>query len=178
MLKGNLVGLRAVEVKDLEQLTSWRNNQDFRKYFREYKETNSIAQKKWFEEKVLSDPFTMMFSIVKLDDDELIGCCGLVYIQWVYRHADLSLYIGRKDAYIDELGYAKESAELLLNHGFNSLGLNKIWTEIYDFDKKKKKLYDKLGFKVDGVLRENYFFDNKFWNSYVLSILSREWLGR
>ena len=169
MLKGNLVGLRAVEKDDLKQLMDWRNNLDFRKHFREYKEINTLAQERWFEEKVLGDPSTMMFSVVKLDENKLIGCCGLVYIQWVCRHADLSLYIGWKDAYVDGMGYTQESAELLLDYGFKTLGLNKIWTEIYVFDKKKKKLYDKLGFKVDGVLRENYFWNNKFWNSYISS---------
>ena len=116
-----------------------------------------------------------MFSIRLNEDNSLIGCCGFVYINWIHRHADLSLYIGYNNAYIDDKGYAYESCELLLNYGFNELGLNKIWTEIYDFDEKKKSLYDKFGFNQDGLLREHYWYDKKWWNSRILSILSKEY---
>ena len=137
MLKGKHVSLFAVEKEDLQQLRDWRNNPDFRKHFREYQELNLAQQEKWFEEKVIADNTTLMFSIRRNDDNELLGCCGFVYINWVHRHADLSLYIGWKDAYIDEEGYAEESCRLLLDYGFNELCLNKVWTEIYSFDDKK-----------------------------------------
>ena len=178
MLKGKKIKLVCVEKKDLKQLMRWRNNPEFRKHFREYRELNMSDQKKWYEEKVLRDPATMMFSIRRVKDNKLLGCCGLVYISRVYKHADLSLYIGWKDAYIDTKGYAKESTELLLDYAFKELRLNKVWTEIYVFDKKKKKFYDRFNFKVDGVLRENYYYDGKFWNSYILSILASEWRKR
>ena len=178
MLKGKKIKLVRVEKKDLGKLLGWRNNPEFRKHFREYRELSMAEQKKWYKEKVLGNPTTMMFAIRRLKDNALLGCCGLVYISHVYRHADLSLYIGWKDAYIDKKGYAIEAARLLLDYGFRELGLNKMWTEIYVFDKKKKKLYDRLGFRVDGVLRDNYFYNGKFWNSYILSILSSEWHGK
>ena len=167
-----------VEKSDIRQLMNWRNNPEFRKHFREYRELSMSDQKKWYEEKVLRDCSTMMFSIRRLKDNKLLGCCGFVYISPIYRHADLSLYIGWKDVYIDNKGYAEEASTLLLDYGFRELCLNKLWTEIYVFDKKKKKLYDKLGFKVDGILRENYFYNGKFWNSYILSILASEWYSR
>lgn len=172
MLKGKLVGLFAVEKEDLLKLRDWRNNPDFRKNFREYRELNMAMQEKWFEQKVANDPTTMMFSIRRLSDGELLGCCGFVYINWVHRHADLSLYIGWKDSYIDKEGYAEESCWLLLDHGFNELNLNKVWTEIYEFDEKKWSLYQKLGFRQDGMLRQNYFYDGKWWGSRIISILA------
>ena len=98
-----------------------------------------------------------------------------MYIDWVAKHADLSLYIGWNNAYIDDKGYADESCQLLLDYAFNELGLNKVWTEIYVFDEKKKKLYDMLGFMVDGILRDNCFHAGKFWDSCILSVLASEW---
>jgi RimJ/RimL family protein N-acetyltransferase len=175
MIKGSKVQLLAVEREHLKQLLEWRNNTDFRRYFREYRELSMSHQERWYEEKVLKDPTTEMFSICRISDGRLIGCCGLVYINWIAKHADLSLYIGWNDAYIDDQGYAEESCRLLLCYAFEELGLNKVWLEIYVFDEKKKKLYDKLGFKVDGILRENCFHAGEFRDSYVLSILAREW---
>ena len=176
MIKGNLVALSAVEKEDLRQFRDWRNNPDFNKHFREYRLLSMLHQEQWFEEKIIKDPDTMMFSIRRMEDGELLGCCGFVYINWIYRHADLSLYIGWDDAYIDNNGYAEESCRLLLDHGFKELCLNKIWTEIYEFDEKKRKLYERFGFQQDGLLRENFWHDGKWWNSVIISLLSREYL--
>lgn len=172
MIKGERVYLEAIERKDLPKLMEWRNREDFRKYFREYRDINTELQNRWFETSVLNDISTIMFSIKSIESNELLGCCGLCYINWIHRNADLSIYVGYKNVYIDEEGFAEESCKLLLNYGFNQLGLHKIWTEIYEFDVKKKKLYDKLNFHVDGILRENYYYDGKWWNSYILSILN------
>lgn len=177
MLEGTLIGLTAIEHSDLEQLKNWRNKTEFRKYFREYRELNAEMQENWFEKKVLADQTTEMFSIRRLSDGILLGCCGFVYLNWVHRHADLSLYIGWDDKYIDEDGYAEESCRLLFSYGFNEIGLNKIWTEIYEFDSAKKNLYESFGFKQDGMLRENYFYDGKWWGSRILSLLKSDWLN-
>jgi RimJ/RimL family protein N-acetyltransferase len=174
MLKGQMVGLAAVEREDLKELRDWRNNPEFRKHFREYRELSMADQENWYQHKVLTDPTTMMFSIRSLGNNELLGCCGFVYINWVHRHADLSLYIGSKNVYIDDKGVAEDASRVLLRYGFGELGLNKVWTEIYEFDTKKKALYDHIGMKQDGLLRENYFYDGKWWNSRILSILSSE----
>ena len=79
-----------------------------------------------------------MFAIRRNKDNLLLSCCGFVYINWVHRHADLSLYIGWKDSCSDDLGYAEESCKQRIEYGFSELSLNKIWMEIYEFDDKKK----------------------------------------
>lgn len=173
-MKGDKVYLAPIEEEDLRQLMIWRNLPEFRKHFREYRELSYQNQKNWFDS-LAGDRTTLMFSIKRIDNDELIGCCGLCYVNWVHKNADLSLYIGYEEAYIDEQGFAEESCKLLFNYGFNELNLHKIWTEIYEFDKKKKKLYEGFGFKEDGFLREQYFYDGKMWNSYILSLLRSEY---
>ncbi|MBK5262642.1 MAG: GNAT family N-acetyltransferase [Peptostreptococcaceae bacterium] len=174
MLQGKKVKLVAIEEKDLQQLMEWRNLPESKKYFREYREINFSMQKKWFEEKVIKDPNTIMFSIREATTEELLGCCGLCYINWIYSYADLSLYIGWQESYIDEKGYAKESCQLLFDYAFNQLNLNKIWTEIYEFDNKKLELYKSLGMHLDGVLRQNYYYNGQWWNSNILSKLKIE----
>lgn len=177
MIKGNQVYLTSIEEADLEVLRNWRNREDYRKYFREHREISKDMQKKWYETKVLADASTIMFSIRDLQSDELLGCCGLCYINWVNRNADLSLYIGKDNLYIDDLGISEEACKLLFQYGYGELGLEKIWTEIYEFDTKKYELYKNLGFSEDGILRKQYFHDGKWWNSYLLSLLKEEFKG-
>jgi len=53
--------------------------------------------------------------------------------------------------------------------------LNKVWTEIYEFDEKKKALYNKFAFHQDGLLRQNYWNDGKWWDSRILSLIKEEY---
>lgn len=177
MIKGNRIYLCAIEREDLPYLMRWRNQTEFRKHFREYRELNSEMQNNWYEKKVLGDMGTIMFSIRDMKNDELVGCCGLCYINWIHRNSDLSLYIGKNSAYIDNMGYAEESCQLLFDYGFLELGLEKIWSELYEFDSKKIELYQKLGMQIDGTLRKQYFYDGKWWDSKIFSILKEEWRG-
>lgn len=176
MIKGKKIYLSAIEENELEQLRKWRNLPEYRKHFREYRDISASMQKKWFDNIVNNDNTTIMFSIHDIENDELLGCCGLCYINWIHRYSDLSLYIGKNECYIDNEGIAEESCRLLFGYAFNELGLNKIWTEIYEFDNKKYDLYKNIGFKQDGFLREQYFYDGKWWNSYILSLLKMEYI--
>lgn len=175
MLAGKLVRLDAIEKEDLPVLKKWRNSPEFRKHFREYREINNEMQMLWFESRVVGDRNTEMLAIRNASNGELLGCAGLAYINWVHRHADLSLYIGWEDSYIDDVGYAEESCRLLLNYAFGEIGLNKVWTELYEFDHRKRVLYEKLGFEQDGRLRQNYFYNGRWWDSLILSILAEEY---
>jgi RimJ/RimL family protein N-acetyltransferase len=174
MLKGKHIFLTSIEKSDLTQLKEWRNNPDFRKYFREYRELNDEMQNNWFDKIVVNDKNTIMFSIRDITNMELLGCCGLCYINWVHRYADLSFYIGKNALYVDEK-YAIDAVDVLIRYGFNELGLNKIWTEIYEFDLLKINFLQKYGFKKDGQLRENYFYDGKWWDSFIFSLLKSEY---
>ena len=177
MIIGNKVSLRAIEEGDLPQLRDWRNNEEFRKYFRETRELNLNDQKNWFDKFVVKNENTIMFGIVENSTKKLIGVCGLCYINWIHKNADLSLYIGKNDLYIDTKkdGYAWATLDTLFEYAFNRLNLHKIWTEIYEFDKAKNALLPSYGFQKDATLRDNYFYDGKYMNSYIYSILNKEW---
>lgn len=176
MLKGEYVALRAIEEYDLIQLMTWRNNPEFRKFFRETSEINMINQEKWFSSIIEKNSLNKMFSIIKLDTNELIGACGLCYIDWINRSADFSIYIGYNDLYIDEK-YAIDAGKLMMSYGFNILNLHRLWAEIYSFDNKKKKFFNHLGFIMDGKFRDTYWFNGKWNDSLFFSYLSRDYFG-
>ena len=175
MIKGEGVGLRAIEREDLNLLKDWRNIPSLRKNFREYRELNFESQVKWFESLQSTASTNFMFIIEDLRNKQPIGACGLLYTNWITRSADLSLYIGLEELYIDNAGYAKEAASLLIDYGFNVLNLNKIWMELYEFDQKKLQLFTTgFGFKKDGTLREHCFADGRYWDSFIISLTRKD----
>ena len=170
MLKGKYVGLRAIEESDLSQLLLWRNQPNYRRFFREYRELSQTNQRNWFDSKVLNDKSTEMFSIVDINTGELLGACGLCYIDWINRNADFSIYIGKDDLYIDEK-YAIEAAQIMMKYGFEELNLHRLWSEIYSFDEAKKVMFDRLGFKLEGVHMETHWTEGKWCDSLFYGYL-------
>lgn len=175
MLIGKAVGLRAIEEQDLDQLLEWRNQVEYRRFFREYRELNSAAQKNWFEQIVLHDEHTRMFSIIDLQDGGLLGACGLCYIDWVNRCADFSIYIGKNNLYIDDV-YAIDAAKTMIRYGFEELNLHRLWSEIYEMDEKKKRLFATLGFIHEATHKETHWTEGKWVDSWYFRLLRNEWV--
>jgi hypothetical protein len=173
VLKGNHVGLRAIEKQDLETLLMWRNQPELRRYFREFRELNSTQQLIWFEKCVLDNSKTHMFSICELESQNLIGACGLCYIDWVNRSADFSIYIGAEGLYIDDK-YAHDAGDLMIRYAFDELNLHRLWAEIYNFDQIKMQYFSKLGFLLEGKFRDTHWAEGKWHDSLFYSLLSTD----
>ncbi len=178
IIEGPKIALKAIEREDLYQLKEWRNLPSFRMCFREFREINNPMQMIWYENQVLNDPNFLMFSIKFKETDELLGSCGLCNINWVHRQAEISLMIGWNSSYIDDQGYAEEVSKLLINYAFNEINLNKVWAEVFEIDKKKRALFDKIGFVLDGTLREHYYYGGEWWDSYILSLLKKDYCNK
>ena len=173
MLKGTFVGLRAIERADLSILFEFRNKPEYRRYFREYRELSMANQNVWYEENVMKDPKTIMFSIIELESNRLLGACGLCYIDWINKNADFSIYIGADNLYIDDK-FAPDAALIMARYGFEELGLHRLWAEIYDFDDLKMTFFENLGFKLEGRHRETHWSEGKWHDSLFYSLLNGE----
>lgn len=173
MLKGSFVGLRAIERTDLSILLEFRNKPEYRSYFREYRELSVENQNVWYEENVMKNPKTIMFSIIELESNKLLGACGLCYIDWINKNADFSIYIGADNLYIDDK-FAPDAALIMAQYGFKELGLHRLWAEIYDFDDPKMNFFETLGFKLEGRHRETHWSEGKWHDSLFYSLLNGE----
>ena len=174
MIIENNIYLRAVEASDIDLLKNWRNIDSFRANFREHRELNTHLQKKWFEQTTDSKN-DYMFVIVDRTNDDIVGACGLLYVDWIARTADFSFYIGKNESYIDDK-YAPDATKALLRFGFDTLNLNKIWMELYSFDTQKISFFkENFNFNIDGRLRENCFEKGQYHDSFIISLLEKEY---
>jgi len=174
------IAIRSIEKSDLDLVHKWRNSECLRQYFREYRELSMTQIENWYYSMLKDNKFEM-FIIVDCDTEDLgiekfepIGVAGITDIDWVNRHGDVHLYIGKDNAWIEDK-YSKEVADIILNYGFNNLNLNKLWAEVYEIDEEKLNFFQSLGFKIDASLREHYYRDGVYYTSHILSLLRRDY---
>jgi len=72
-------------------------------------------------------------------------------------------------------GYATEATHLLIGHAFETLNLNRVWLHVYDKNPRALRAYEKVGFKKEGVLRQDHYREGRYWNTIVMAILREEW---
>lgn len=145
------VMLTPLDWDDMKTLLQWRNIPSNQIYFREYRPLNDETQGKWYNS-LTDDRNTIMFAIVK--GNKLVGVCGLCNIDWVNRHAEMSLYIG--DGYIDRM-IAPNAWKQLENYAIKVLGLKRLWAEIWGFDVKKRDLLIAKGYQLEVTKREAHW---------------------
>ena len=171
-LETEKIGLRQLEEEDLAQARDWRNEPDLRERTREYAPLNMLNQHKWLES--LLNRKDLMFAIIsKQPATKYIGVCGLAHIDWRNRSVEFSYYIG--DEKLGGKGYARHVAYLLFDYGFRELGLHCIWGEIYGLADDILKIDKKLGFTHEATLRDTYFCKGQYWDSWIVSMLDKEW---
>ena len=73
-----------------------------------------------------------------------------------------------------ERGYGKEGLQILCRHLFLHQGLNKVYGTTPEENKSSVQLMESLGFKKDGVLRDNCFYQGEFHNALIYSLLRFE----
>lgn len=108
-------------------------------------------------------------------DNEFIGYCGLDKICRINKTAEMSLLIGTP---FYHMGFGEEAAISLLEYGFGQLGLQLIYIEVYETTEKYRGFWKKLGFKGEGRLRRRKYWQGKFYDSIVASILNTEFKRR
>jgi ribosomal-protein-alanine N-acetyltransferase len=71
-------------------------------------------------------------------------------------------------------GLATEIGRAMLRHGFDEIGLHRIFAQCRVANLSSRRVMAKLGMREEGVLRENVFVRGEWWSSAQSSILSSE----
>jgi RimJ/RimL family protein N-acetyltransferase len=95
---------------------------------------------------------------------ELAGCVGLVLQTDVYKlTAEIGYWIG--EPYWG-LGIATKAVGLMTDYGFNQLGLVRIYSGVFDFNKASQRVLEKSGFKLEGIFEKSFIKNGKVGDEY------------
>jgi len=111
------------------------------------------------------------WTLVRKSDRQPIGTVG--YHKWVkqYFRAEIGY-----DLYPDlwGQGYMLETLRVVLAHGFEQMGLNRIEALVYVENDRSIQLLQKLGFKQEGLLRDYFYQGGKFYDHYIFAFLKND----
>ena len=167
MIEGKYVNLRALEKEDLEAIKKWRNDKNTRIHTREYRLLNMINQNNWFESIHRQNPPSAIMFGIENKKNKLIGVCGLTYIDWKNRHAEISNILSMVNW--QRTKEAKNTLELLIDYGFNELNLHRLWVEIFDTIPENIKLFERMKFVKEGTLKEKLWRNSQWHDSFIYS---------
>lgn len=115
-------------------------------------------------------------AITERGTGEFLGEVVLSEIDETNRNAHFRIALKGPSAF--GRGYGTEAARLLLGYGFEALGLHRIELEVFAFNPRALHVYEKLGFKREGVRREVLRVGGRYHDAVLMSLLRREWRCR
>ncbi|MFJ3923198.1 GNAT family N-acetyltransferase [Streptomyces sp. NPDC090022] len=72
-------------------------------------------------------------------------------------------------------GLGTEATRLIVGHGFETLGLHRISLEVYAFNPRARRVYEKVGFRAEGVMRDALLWEGERVDATLMSMLAPEW---
>lgn len=165
--------LRELTPSDVKKINEWRNNRtiidSLGAPFRFIAEEVDSA---WIGSYLSNRNNCVRLAICQKENDEIIGACYLLSIDWLSRQAEYAIWIG--DSGFQGKGAGEFSTRTMLSHGFNDLNLHRIYLTVLDSNERAISLYKKVGFSKEGKLREAVFKNGKYLDMVQMSILSHE----
>ncbi len=152
---------------DLEQVLTWRNHSEIRRYMFSSNEISLDEHAKWFE--LASKDATRQLLIFESNAVPL----GFIQFKSVAGHkvSDWGFYAAPNAP----RGTGKRLGNAALNYAFSTFGLHKVCGQALAFNEASIKLHKKLGFLQEAVLREQCKIDGVYQDLLCFGLISREW---
>jgi RimJ/RimL family protein N-acetyltransferase len=173
MIRGNSIYLRALEREDLSRCHAWINDEEVTAALAAHHPISLARETDWLERAVRGeDPSQVHLAICLAEGDRHIGNCGLVALDRENRTATLGIVIGEKDCW--RRGYGTDAVRTLCRYGFDELNLHKIRLDVYAFNEGAATVYERVGFRREGVLRKEIFRNGRYHDVIRMGLFREE----
>jgi RimJ/RimL family protein N-acetyltransferase len=171
---GERLYLRPIEQADAEEMARWsaREPESFHDTGRHIR--SPISHWQWHRNKAdESPPSWIRFAIVAKEGDVLIGANGLAFIDWIARTAETESEIVRPD--YRGAGYGTEAKHLLLEYGFERIGLHTVYSFVWEFNTRSWQALLKQGYRRAGRLSWTGVKNAEYVGDLAFDLLAEEW---
>jgi len=175
ILKGKLVTLRPLSLKDAPDYCRWLADREVTQFLSRWFHQGppTLKEEKEWIKKSFKEKDDLNFSIDSADGVH-IGSVSLKDIDRENDHAEYGIFIGDKKYWGQ--GCGTEAGRLIIDYGFRKLKLHMIYLRMIGFNIRGEKSYRKIGFKPAGVYRQAMKLRGVYHDSKSMDLLREEWL--
>ena len=164
------ITIRKFEKADISKKVEWINNPENNQFLHYDVPICVEKTEKWFDSHQGED--TRYDAVIEADGVP-VGTIGLLSIDYKNRKAEYYIAMG-ETAYKGK-GVAKEASRLILEYGFERLGLNRIYLFTESENVVAQKLFERVGFVREGVIRQDILSRGKYADRIVYGFLREDW---
>jgi RimJ/RimL family protein N-acetyltransferase len=174
MFTGELVTLGPIEHDYVPRYVEWLNDWAVRRFLAPNLPHPYTLQdeEEWFNRQ-RNERDARHFALLTRAEGKLIGNCGLHQIDWTNRNAIFGIFIGDRN-YWDK-GYGTDATRTLLRYAFEEAGLHRLELEVFDFNPRAIRTYEKCGFKLEGIRQQALYREGAWHAGHIMAILADEW---
>lgn len=180
LFRGELVRLTAEEPEtEARSEIRWRRDSEFMRLL-DTEPVHFSSEKKireWFEQRNDKglQPERYNFGVRTLAEDKLIGFFGM-FVDLVHSEARVGIGIGERDFWSQ--GYGTDTMNVCLRYAFMELGVQRVALEVFEYNPRAVRSYEKAGFQLEGRTRKDVMREGKRMDTLWMGILREEWLQK
>lgn len=105
-------------------------------------------------------------------DKQWVGSMGFNKIDTINDNAEIGYWLSSD---FQGKGIMTDCVKAMLNYGFVDLNLNRIQIRCSCLNIRSKAIPERLGFKLEGVLRQDHKINGEYSDGLIFGILKSEW---
>jgi len=168
VIAGSTVALRALERQHLEETRQWANDPELCRLSDRARPVSEMEHEEWFAS-LQSRSDRVYFAIETNDERRHIGNVWLWDIDPRHRKAEVRIVIGNPAA--AGKGHGTEAIELACAYGFDRLNLHRLYAYVLEINPRARRAFEKAGFVLEGTLRQDRWFDDRYIDTFLLGRL-------
>lgn len=161
--------IRKIDPADLVVRVDWMNNPKVYKTMHFVPPISLENTKKWYESNLNNNKrFDAAFED---EDGNLVAFGGLTNIDYYVRKAEFYIFVNPN---MQGKGIGTAATRMLCKYGFDVLQLHKIYLFTNGSNLGAKKTYEKVGFVLEGVHREENIIAEKYEDRLYYGLLAKD----
>lgn len=174
MFENEIIQLRKLAASDYTIYHDWQNDMEVMKSTNLHLDLHTLEETKQFVTTIASQSNAKAYMIVHKRTERLVGIVSLINIDYKNRSAECIIDIGAKDMW--KKGIGSSAIFLILELAFLELNLHRVYLQVFSFNKRAIKLYEKMGFIHEGSQRQALYRMVKWHDIIMMSILENEYI--
>jgi RimJ/RimL family protein N-acetyltransferase len=164
-----------LSISDYEVYHSWQNDMDVMYSTSQELDVYTIEETEKYMATIASQPNAKGYIIQDKKTNQLVGIISLVNIDNKNRSAECIIDIGAKEMWGKGIG--TEALTLILDFAFNELNFHRISLQVFSFNERAIKLYEKMGFTNEGRIRQALYRSGNWHDIIIMGILKFEYVS-